>query len=153
MNSKHIINNQKINSKILIFSLLIIIITGLILRLNYVGLEVPITLDGLSYFQYAINISQTGGLPNTFTPSNNGWPIFLSIFFSLSEFDGIIQHMQLQKIITIIISSLTVIPVYFLCRKFFERNISLIGAAIFIFEPRIIQNSLFGILLNHCIYY
>jgi len=145
MNLKEIASDQKIDLKILIFSFLIIIITGLILRLNYVELELPIILDGLNYFLYASNISQNGILPNTFTPSNNGWPIFLSIFFTLITFDNIIEYMQLQKVITIIISTLTVIPVYFLCRKFFERNYSLIGAAIFIFEPRIIQNSLFGI--------
>jgi len=145
MSSKFINKNQKINSKILILGLIVISITGLIIRLNYFESELPITLDGLSYFVYAVDISKIGTLPENFSPSNNGWPIFLSPFFTLSSFNNAIEYMQIQKIISIVLSTLTVIPVYFLCRKFFEKHYSLIGAAIFVLEPRIIQNSLFGI--------
>ena len=53
--------------------------------------------------------------------------------------------MQLQKILTIIFSTLTIIPVYFLCKKFFNNKLSLVGAIIFAFEPRIILNSSLGI--------
>jgi len=53
--------------------------------------------------------------------------------------------MQLQRIISIILSSLIVIPVYILCRKFFDEKIALVGAALFAFDPRIILNSLLGI--------
>jgi len=37
------------------------------------------------------------------------------------------------------------VPVYYLCNRFFAKPYSLVGAAIFAFEPRIIQNSLLGI--------
>ena len=53
--------------------------------------------------------------------------------------------MQLQKITTVILSTLTIIPVYFLCQKFFNNKLSLVGAIIFAFEPRIILNSSLGI--------
>ena len=53
--------------------------------------------------------------------------------------------MELQRIISVIISTLTIIPIYYLCRKFVNSSYSIIGAAIFAFEPRLIQNSLFGI--------
>ena len=125
--------------------LIVIGITGLVIRLFYLELDLPITLDGLGYFVYAFDITRIGHLPENYTPSNNGWPIFLSLFFSLSPFEKAIEFMQLQKFISILLSTLTIIPVYFLCRKFFQKSFSLIGALIFALEPRIIQNSLFGI--------
>jgi hypothetical protein len=53
--------------------------------------------------------------------------------------------MELQRSTSIIISVLTIIPVYFLCKKFVSNKISIIGAGIIAFEPRLIQNSLLGI--------
>jgi len=53
--------------------------------------------------------------------------------------------MNLQRLISVSISVLTIIPVYLLCRRFFDKPYAIVGAAIFAFEPRIIQNSLLGI--------
>jgi len=92
-----------------------------------------------------MDISVVGTLPQNYTPINNGWPIFLSGFFSIFSFENSISYMELQRIISVIISTLTIIPIYYLCRNFVNNSYSIIGAAIFAFEPRIIQNSLFGI--------
>jgi len=92
-----------------------------------------------------MDISTIGNLPNNYTPINNGWPILLSGFFSIFSFENSISYMELQRSISIIISVFTLIPIYYLCRKFVNNSYSIIGAAIFVFEPRIIQNSLFGI--------
>ena len=53
--------------------------------------------------------------------------------------------MNAQRIISILISVVTVIPIYFLGRKFFNEKYSLVIAALFAFEPRLIENSLLGI--------
>ena len=53
--------------------------------------------------------------------------------------------MDLQRYITIIISVTTIIPVFILCRKFCGNELSLFGASLFVFQPRIIENSLAGI--------
>jgi 4-amino-4-deoxy-L-arabinose transferase-like glycosyltransferase len=53
--------------------------------------------------------------------------------------------MTLQRGITVGLSVLTIIPVYFLCRRFIERPYAVIGASIFAFDPRTIQNSLLGL--------
>ncbi len=47
--------------------------------------------------------------------------------------------------LSITLSCLTIIPVYFLCRKFFGINFSIIGSLIFAFEPHLILNSILGI--------
>lgn len=129
-----------------LISLLIIGIIGLSVRLFYFPYNVPLTLDALNaYFLYASDTSILGHLPSNFAVANNGWPIFLSFFFSIFKFDNAFDYMTLQRVVTISLSILTIIPVYFLCRKFFDKPYALVGAAIFAFEPRIIQNSLLGI--------
>jgi hypothetical protein len=125
-------------------SLIIICAIGLFLRLFYFPFNVPLTLDALEYFFYATDTSLLGKL-TPFIHANNGWPIFLSVFFTIFRFDNAIDYMTIQRTITISISVLTVIPVYFLIRRFFDKPYAIIGAAIFAFEPHLIQNSLLGI--------
>ncbi len=125
--------------------LLIIVATGFVIRLYFFEPEVPFALDNLVYFTYSFDISVNGKLPSDYTPANNGWPALVGIFFSIFHFDNPIHYMQLQKIISVIFSTITVIPIFFLCRYFFGKELSLIGASFFAFEPRIIQNSLSGI--------
>jgi len=127
-------------------SLIIIGVIGLSIRLFYFPFDVPLILDALNaYFFYATDISILGHLPTDFTIANNGWPVFLSFFFSIFRFDNAFDYMVLQRGITISLSILTIIPVYFLCMRFFDKPYALVGAAIFVLEPRIIQNSLLGL--------
>jgi len=142
----HIFDIFKINY----FSVSIIILSSLILRFYYFPFGVPLTLDSLIYFWYASDTSSLGWLPNGYSFANNGWPIFLAPFFSLVKLNSMISYMEMQRIITTIISVSTIIPVYFLCRKFVENRFALFGALIFAFEPRLIQDSLFG--LNNSLY-
>jgi len=136
------IKNNYINIKI---SLIIIFLVGLILRFYYFPYDIPLFADGLDNFTYASAINFYGNLPNEWAPANNGWPIFLSFWFSIINLENSFEYMQMQRVVSILLSSLTIIPIYLLCRKFFERKISLIGAALFSFEPRIILNSTLGI--------
>lgn len=53
--------------------------------------------------------------------------------------------MDLQKQLSMILSTITIIPIYFLCRKFFKPKYSIIGALFFALEPRLIYNSMLGI--------
>ena len=126
-------------------SFLIIFLTGLSIRFFYFPFELPLIIDGMDNFTYATAINYYGHLPTEWTPINNGWPIFVSFWFSIINLDNTLQYMQLQRIISIVLSSLITIPVYFLCRKYFDEKIALVGAALFAFDPRIILNSLLGI--------
>jgi hypothetical protein len=138
-------NNEFKFSKGIFTSLIIIGIIGLILRLYNFPHDIPLVLDAFNgYFLYATDVSIIGNLPN-WSISNIGWPIFLSFFFSIFHFDNLLDYMNLQRIITISISTLTIIPIYFLCKKFFNRFYSVLGVALFTFQPHIIQNSSLGI--------
>ena len=76
---------------------------------------------------------------------NNGWPTFLSVFFYFFNSDNFLHYMDLQRSVTVIISIITIIPVFTLCRKFCGTGLSLLGTIFFVFQPRIIENSLLGI--------
>ena len=126
-------------------SFLIIFLFSLVIRFYFFPYNLPLVVDGADNFTYATAINFYGHLPTEWTPINNGWPIFLSFWFSIINLEDTFQYMQLQRIISVVLSSLITIPVYFLCRKFFDEKIALIGVALFAFEPRIILNSFLGI--------
>ena len=67
------------------------------------------------------------------------------MIFSTTKLDDPLLLMQLQRSASIFISVLTIVPIYFLCKKFFNSHYSLIGATLFLFEPHIIINSTLGI--------
>lgn len=138
LKSQVMVNKEKIG-------FLSILFVGLIIRFFYFPYDLPLTIDGLDNFTYASAINFYGYLPTEWSPANNGWPIFLSFWFSLLNLDNTFEYMQSQKIISVILSVLIIFPVYFLCKKFFDEKIALVGAALFAFDPRIILNSLLGI--------
>ncbi len=133
--------NPNIKNPIIVLPTIIAI--GITIRFLFVPFEIPLNSDNFAYFMYAIDHSL--GQNSTMQVSNNGWPLFVSFFFSLYNSNNFLDYMALQRILSVVISSLTAIPIYFLCRKFFDEKFALLGSLIFVFEPRIIQNSTFGI--------
>ena len=126
----------------------IIGLVGFLIRFFYFPEGIPITLDGALHFWYANDLSLSGTFPaNVFGIKvvNNGWPTFLSTFFYFFNSDNFLHYNDLQRYITIIISVITIIPVFILCRKFCGNGLSLLGTVFFVFQPRIIENSLMGL--------
>ena len=143
-NEKSHTKQKNVYNKSILF-LIIIVISGLLIRLFYTPFNIPIILDGFAgYFLYALDIARLEDLPN-YTLAQSGWGEFLSLFFMNFHSENFIDYMNLQRIISVILSAITVIPIYFICKKFFSEYYSLIGAVIFAFEPRIILNSTLGI--------
>ena len=138
-------SKSKIFSKNAVICLGVIGLVGFLIRFFYFPEGIPITLDGALYFWYANDLSISGTFPDNVNFPNNGWPTFLSVFFYFFNSENFLDYMDLQRYITIIISVTTIIPVYVLCRKFCGNELSLLGASLFVFQPRIIENSLLGI--------
>jgi len=142
---KLIENKSKIFSRNTIICLGIIGLVGFLIRFFYFPDGIPITLDGTFYFWYANDLSISGTFPANVNMPNNGWPTFLSVFFYFFNSENFLDYMALQRYVTIIISVATIIPVFILCRKFCGNELSLLGASLFVFQPRIIENSLSGL--------
>lgn len=128
-----------------LFILSLVAVIGLFLRLLFFRPELLIRQDALSYLSFASDLV----ILNHFPPiplANIGWSLFLSIFFSIFHYNNFSDYSTLQQSISIMISVLTIYPMYFLCRKFFSSSYSLIGASLLIFEPHLLLNSLRGLI-------
>jgi len=128
----------------------VICTVGFLLRIIWIPHEAPITLDSAGYFWYAIDTSIIGSFPNSecgwrCTFPNTGWPSFLSIFFTIFSSDNYLDYMNLQRYLGVIMSVVTIIPMYYLSKVFVEKKYAMIATILFAFNPRIIENSILGI--------
>ena len=146
-NKSEITKNKKFRNitKTVVIPLTIICGVSLFVRLFYFPYDIPLTHDSVSYFWYAIDTKVLGHLPIDYGFPNTGWPMSLSLLFGIMDSNNFLDYMNIQRLTSIIISVLTIIPVYFLCRKFFNNSLSIIGALLFAFEPHMIQNSILGL--------
>ena len=144
-NNKMGIKKTEISLSKSLFFLLIIFIGSLIIRLYYLPFDLPLVLDSQHYFWYASDMSILKTIPTEYSGHNNLWPSFLSLFFSIDSSNNILNYINTQRILSTLISALTIFPIFFLCRKFFSNKYSLLGSLFFIFDPRLIMNSLQGI--------
>lgn len=136
--------DTKNSTKKTIIFLSIIGIIGLSIRLSFFSYEVPIVLDAMTYFLHATDAVALSGFPDT-ALANNGWALFLSLFFGLMQSENFLDYSAVQRLLSMCLSVLTIIPVYLICKKFVRNEIAILGAGIFVLEPRIIQNSIMGI--------
>ena len=142
--SESIKTKTKFVTKNIVIFLVILASISIIIRLYYLSYGIPISLDGLQYFWYASDTS--GGYNSSdYSFPNNLWPLTLSGLFSVVRSDNFLDLMYIQRFATIAISVTTIIPMYLLCRKFFDKPYALIGTSLFVLEPRIIQNSISGL--------
>ena len=127
-----------------IFFLIALGISALGIRLYFFPYDVPLFSDATGYFWYAIDMSILNQLPPGHSLANNGWPSFLSIIFQLMDSDNFLDYHNVQRFVGTIFSVATIIPVYVLCSRYFKKSYSLLGATLFIVDPRLIQNSFLG---------
>lgn len=132
-------------SKKPILGLISIVIGSIIFKLIFFPLEIPIALDGLDYYFFAMDVNISSGIPGDYSPSKIGWPFLLGVIFNLIPSTDTFFFMEIQKLSTIIISSLTAIPIFFLSNIFFPKKYGLVAALIFVCDPRVGINSSLGI--------
>ena len=135
-----------INSKKNIILYLVLIITlGLGLRLYYFPYDVPIVTDGFYSFVYAVKTIFDGSLAVGYTTTNTGWSNFLSLFFVFSDTSDPFHLMDIQRTLSIILSTITIIPAFFIFRRFVDTRWALFGSFLLVVEPRLLLMSLEGI--------
>ena len=147
LNSKNL-DDSKFTTKKIIIILTLTAFASFIVRLFYFPFDLPLTNDATGYFWYANDMSILGNFP---TPSggwaeitNNGWPVFLSVFFSSMNSSEFLDFVNVQRFIGVTISTLTIIPLYLLISKFLKKHLAILASAVFAFSPRLIENSLLG---------
>ena len=141
-----------INSKKNIILYLVLILTfGLGLRFYYFPYDVPIVTDGLFSFVYAMQTVFDSSLPIGYTTTNSGWSNFLSLFFIFSDTSDPLHLMDIQRTLSIILSIITIIPAFFIFRRFVGVRWALFGSFLLSVEPWLLLISLEGI--NYSLYF
>ena len=136
--------NNTSQRKIILY-LLILVTVCISVRLYFLPFETPFKTDAIDYFLFAFEISKTQQFPTGILKTNNGWSLFLSPIFSIIGQSDMMNLINAQRITSIVISSLTVIPVYLLCKRFVSSNYAIIGACLFGFSHRLMENSILGL--------
>ena len=136
--------NNTSQRKIILY-LLILDTVCISVRLYFLPFETPFKTDAIDYFLFAFEISKTQQFPTGILKTNDGWSLFLSPIFSIIGQSDMMNLINAQRITSIVISSLTVIPVYLLCKRFVSSNYAIIGACLFGFSHRLMENSILGL--------
>tara|TARA_B100000029_G_scaffold201785_1_gene199992 strand:- start:2210 stop:3790 length:1581 start_codon:yes stop_codon:yes gene_type:complete len=74
-----------------------------------------------------------------------GWSIFLSPFMLLLDSDEPLDYINTARVLSILVSSISIYPMYLLARKFFNEKFSLAASCLFAFQPHLNYNSVQGI--------
>ena len=123
--------------------LIIIIIVGFFIRVYFtywdINLEAP---DAFLFLLEATSFSE-----GNFEDLNirSLWPILISGFFLIFQSEELVDRMNLIRMISILISSITILVVFKIGKEFVKVKYALFIAALFAFDPSLIQNSVFGI--------
>ena len=123
------------SNKRYVIYLALIILASLAFKLYTVDFSLPVNSDNLSYTLHAISISHENFAQNP--QRGSGWPIFSSIFMAFTNSDNLIDYSIIIRTLSLSISTLTIIPVYLLGKKFFNEKYSIVMASFFAFEPHL----------------
>jgi len=73
------------------------------------------------------------------------WPMIISGFLSIFQFTELVDKLNLIRIISISVSTITIVLVYKISKEFVKSKYALFVAALFAFDPSLIENSVLGI--------
>lgn len=139
MSQKSEISISKKNKILLILSIAII---SVLMKLYLVDFSIPESGDSWIYVLRGIAHSEGDFTQTPFKTS--GWPLLLSPFFYLVDSNEYLDYFNIARIGSILVSTITIIPIYFLGKKFFNEKYSIILVALFAFQPQINYNSILG---------
>ncbi len=123
--------------------LIIISTISLSLQLYHVDFSLPIFSDNLD-----LTLRAFAHLQGNFEMSPNrnfGWPLFISPFLLLVDSNDFIDYSNLVRILSMSIVTFTILPMYLLSRKFFDKKYSLMTASLLAFEPNLARDAGLGL--------
>ena len=110
-----------INQKQTIFIILLIAIAGLLVRLFFYPYNIPVSGDAIDYFPYSIALARGDIFPDGYLINKFGWSVFLSPFFAISGATEMIDFMNIQRMLSVIVSVATIIPLYYFIKNLIRK--------------------------------
>tara|TARA_Y100001936_G_C16087451_1_gene682896 strand:+ start:2373 stop:4001 length:1629 start_codon:yes stop_codon:yes gene_type:complete len=128
------------NSKIIFLLLIAIGLVSFSIKLYHIDFSLPPTSDD----SYGYILRSFSILNNDFTEpirKTLGWPIILSGLYNLIDSNNFLDYVNAGRLLSMIISTLTIFPMYLFARKFFNEKFSILASLMFAFEPHLLYNS------------
>ena len=123
----------------------IIIIALISLSLKLVTFD-PSLLPPEDTFGYTLRaISHSNGIFLEPERKTLGWSLVASPFISLVNSDNFLDYVNTLRMLSLSISLFTIVPMYFLGRKFFNEKYALVSSLLFAFIPDLNYNSSQGL--------
>jgi len=132
------ITTQLSGSRIIFFLILIIIIS-LGLKLYTVDFFIPPHSDDFGYIVNSMQYNQGDFFLSQ--KKHPGWSLVLAPFTAIVNSDNFLDYGSTARILSIAISTITIVPMYILARRFFDEKYSLAAASLFAFEPHLNYNA------------
>ena len=123
----------------IVFCFVLIIIISLGLKLYTIDFSIPPHGDDFGYILDSIQYNQGDFFLSQKKPP--GWSLVLAPFLTILNSDDFLDYASLARILSIAISTITIIPMYILARRFFDEKYSLVASSLFAFEPHLNYNS------------
>ena len=123
----------------IIFYLILIIIISLGLKLYTVDFSIPAHSDDFGYILDSIQYSEGDFFISQ--KKHPGWSLVLTPFMTIINSDNFLDYASAARILSIAISTITIVPMYILARRFFDEKYSLVASCLFAFEPHLNYNS------------
>ena len=127
----------------IIFYLILIIIISLGLKLYTVDFSIPAHSDDFGYILDSIQYGEGDFFISQ--KKHPGWSLVLTPFMTIINSDNFLDYLNITRILSIVISTVTIIPMYILARRFFDEKYSLVASCLFAFEPHLNYNSVLGL--------
>ena len=123
----------------IIFYLILIIIISLGLKLYTVDFSIPAHSDDFGYILDSIQYGEGDFFISQ--KKHPGWSLVLTPFMTIINSDNFLDYGSVARILSIVISTVAIIPMYILARRFFDEKYSLVASCLFAFEPHLNYNS------------
>ena len=124
-----------ISKKNIILILIIIATISLGFKLYTVDFTVLPSEDAFGWILFGISNSNGDFIEHP--RKTLGWPIFMSLFFNLVDSNNFLDYVNIARILGLTLSTITIVPMYILSRKFFDVKYSLCATGLFAFEPHL----------------
>jgi len=134
---------QNYSKKKIVVAIIIIALISLSLKLITFD---PSLLPPEDTFGYTLRaISHSNGIFLEPERKTLGWSLVASPFISLVNSDNFLDYVNTLRMLSLSISLFTIVPMYFLGRKFFNEKYALVSSLLFAFIPDLNYNSSQGL--------
>ena len=109
------------------------------LALYTVDFSIPPHSDDIVYVLTAVQYNEGDFFLSQ--KKHPGWSLVLTPFISILDSNNFLDYTNLARGLSLIISTISIFPMYLLLRKFFNEKYSLVATSLFAFEPHLNYNA------------